>query len=1148
MIKRLLKWILIGALTTGLMGAIVSCKDYSSDIDNLQSQITSLKGDLSTLQSLINQGKVVTNVENTSEGIRITFSDSSTYDITNGKDGADGQNGSTPEITIGSDGHWYIDGQDTGVSAQGEKGDKGDIGEAGTSYVWTIGSDGLWYLNGDLYKGENGEYSDGLKAVAQDGQNGQNGADGKSCLLLPNYSTGFWELYEVTYDEASESDGETEDGGISVSYKLINGEFMPLAPENYGLTAIWDGNNLHLENVLIPIYDDGKIICYEYASRDIYLGSQLGSIAFVPKFIDNEIFYPTTDTDYTSFSTYYDEDDFDDATDVLNPQTGWSISSQVTLTYRLSPADAYIENTTAPLFLNRSVKTRAANAEGDDLELLKVVGDPSRNGEYYKVTTTLNSSAFETGDKVYNLVALRLYTGTGEDQVVTSDYIVVKSASDISAFIVDTRTTEAGQSEDEATKFYKRAKSVSENNSLGGETSDFISGIVTKNTEGSYSVNATFSYLDTFDLSTIVGLYTDQKQYFTELGLGEDVTYEYTIPAEFNLGEGEAAVNQQKYIDFTVSENNGGSEEGAEPAEALTSANSVIRAIGGTAAIGKTPVVRVDALVDGKLVASAYILLQIEKGEPLTDLTIEVGEPIKVKYRQIEGTKGTPDEQNYLTSLTEDYMVENIFSRIDGIETAADFWSTYTSGYTVTCYYATAETEDASGYAELTGDSIEAVYNTWGDAHGIEWYVAKSASDVDGDTGEPNPGEGTGGEQSGEEEHGTEQHAASDAEETVADGSFIRISVDNLLPTQHSTETSGSLQSAHVFGADGVKLMLKITFTSPDTNLYPNIVLSQVVYDVDECEDLELNPMYKVPNPHSLVDALSSDDEAVLVKGKLIDGVYKNVTDVSEHFAGTGNIFEEGATGNNVSSVVFTWHKDETGVSPEAGEEITSNSENKSRVGLSEAITDKYVAKQMSYNEVLANGEKCPWNYWIIFTNPFVAGENSTVYLVDSADETKADVNEHVTVNDDEKNLILSYGQTSDTDVEPVTYGYILSEYAKSHYGLKTETEGDVTVTYEIVDENGDWAYLQKNLNGSAYLTFYDKETEDQTSNKTYEAGTMVWSNGGTKLQYSYNIMVKVTVKLDTIGSVSMTTTVVLNDGYPERPKDASISPASVVL
>ena len=49
--------------------------------------------------------------------------------------GENGQDGTMPEITIGPNGHYYINGKDTGVSAKGEKGDPGDPGIDGQKGV-----------------------------------------------------------------------------------------------------------------------------------------------------------------------------------------------------------------------------------------------------------------------------------------------------------------------------------------------------------------------------------------------------------------------------------------------------------------------------------------------------------------------------------------------------------------------------------------------------------------------------------------------------------------------------------------------------------------------------------------------------------------------------------------------------------------------------------------------------------------------------------------------------------------------------------------------------------------------------------------------------------------------------------------------------
>lgn len=65
----------------------------------------------------------------------------------NGVDGKDGADGKTPEIKIGENGNWFIDGVDTNVKAQGEKGEKGDKGDKGEpGQKGEDGKDGVTYI------------------------------------------------------------------------------------------------------------------------------------------------------------------------------------------------------------------------------------------------------------------------------------------------------------------------------------------------------------------------------------------------------------------------------------------------------------------------------------------------------------------------------------------------------------------------------------------------------------------------------------------------------------------------------------------------------------------------------------------------------------------------------------------------------------------------------------------------------------------------------------------------------------------------------------------------------------------------------------------------------------------------------------------
>lgn len=114
-----------------------------------------------------------------------------------GEDGEDGEDGSTPEI--GSNGNWWIDGVDTGVPAKGQDGKPGATPEIGSNGNWwidgvdtgvpakgqdgkpgddgampdiTIGENGNWYINGK----DTGKPARGPQGA--DGKPGENGDDG----------------------------------------------------------------------------------------------------------------------------------------------------------------------------------------------------------------------------------------------------------------------------------------------------------------------------------------------------------------------------------------------------------------------------------------------------------------------------------------------------------------------------------------------------------------------------------------------------------------------------------------------------------------------------------------------------------------------------------------------------------------------------------------------------------------------------------------------------------------------------------------------------------------------------------------------------------------------------------------------------------
>lgn len=187
------------------MLSVTSCTktDYGDDI-------AQLKNDVAELNNAIKAGKTVTAIAPIAGGNKLTFSDGTSIDILNGKDGVAGTAGSdafapilgvddkgfwtiittkggapvrvtdanNKEIravasypTIGANGNWVIDGKDMGVAAKGTDGTDGTDGKDGKSpYICTNSVEGVlnnWMIwNGTSY------VDSGKKAVGKDGVDG----------------------------------------------------------------------------------------------------------------------------------------------------------------------------------------------------------------------------------------------------------------------------------------------------------------------------------------------------------------------------------------------------------------------------------------------------------------------------------------------------------------------------------------------------------------------------------------------------------------------------------------------------------------------------------------------------------------------------------------------------------------------------------------------------------------------------------------------------------------------------------------------------------------------------------------------------------------------------------------------------------------
>ena len=89
---------------------------------------------------------------------------------------ADGLNGITPHI--GENGNWWIGTKDTGVHAQGAKGESGADGLDGKDGLTPyIGANGNWFV-GEVDLGVKAQGEQGIQG--EQGEKGEDGADGKS--------------------------------------------------------------------------------------------------------------------------------------------------------------------------------------------------------------------------------------------------------------------------------------------------------------------------------------------------------------------------------------------------------------------------------------------------------------------------------------------------------------------------------------------------------------------------------------------------------------------------------------------------------------------------------------------------------------------------------------------------------------------------------------------------------------------------------------------------------------------------------------------------------------------------------------------------------------------------------------------------------
>ena len=380
--KKIKNLFLVGALVLGFAGVAVSCTDYDGDIDNLTERVKKLENTVSDLQTAITNGAVITDVTPITNGVKVTLSNKKSFEITNGKDGNDGKDDAPGKdgsvVTIGANGNWFIDGNDTGFASKGDKGDKGDPGKDG---------------------------NDGAP-----GAPGKDGVDGKDALQIwyqpctdksdANY--GKWVKY--TYDPASKE----------TTSEVTNIDVFPEGT----ITAVYDEESGKITFHNVEGAKDGVV--------EISLLTTVKSLALIPEALMEGLGY----IEFPYGIVIPDEE---------NETLVFYSSGAADVTYRLNPENADV-NANEWAFINRKVKTihMATRSASDNKDLVSIVSEnqkPVVKGGEATFSIKLNAfnnfpiqTRFDPGadnepeDLKNDIIALQTYAN---GETITSDYAYV---------------------------------------------------------------------------------------------------------------------------------------------------------------------------------------------------------------------------------------------------------------------------------------------------------------------------------------------------------------------------------------------------------------------------------------------------------------------------------------------------------------------------------------------------------------------------------------------------------------------------------------------------------------------------------------------------------------------------------------------------
>jgi len=347
------------AVAVALVGAVSCAKDFSGDIDKLNSEVANLTTQLQNLQNSISQGEIVTNVEKIANGIKVT-TNKGTFEIVNGRDGVDGLPGEP-----------------------GKAGDPGKNGDPGTpGSVVTIGENGNWFIDG---------VDQNIPAKGNDGVDGVDGVDGDTIYYIPGEDGYFYKVV---------NGGEPEKTDISF-----------LAPGT--ITAVWEDGVLTFYGVKDA---EGNVL----DPQKITLVAELESLVFVPQAYVDGVEGMLLET-LTYFGVEIDEEVINTPDEIATElEDSVLISPALHAQYYVNPANASLDGFNLDFVVEENVDFIKTRAEASEDFKVEVAGWKVGEHKGRKVVDVeLKVVGVPATEELISVVALE---AKKEDHVVVSDY------------------------------------------------------------------------------------------------------------------------------------------------------------------------------------------------------------------------------------------------------------------------------------------------------------------------------------------------------------------------------------------------------------------------------------------------------------------------------------------------------------------------------------------------------------------------------------------------------------------------------------------------------------------------------------------------------------------------------------------------------